>query len=105
MNDKQACHQVVVMGAGGMGALFGSIVQQGGLEVTLVDVHDEHVAAIQKNGLQVVGFGGDRIVPISATTRASEVHDADVVFFQCKSMSSKQAAKSVAHLILSLIHI
>ena len=99
MNEKQACRRIVVMGAGGMGALFGSIVQQGGLEVTLIDVHDEHVAAIQRNGLQVIGFGGDRIVPMAATTQASEVHEADVVFFQCKSMSSKEAAQSVAHLM------
>lgn len=28
---------VVVVGAGGMGALFGAILQEGGLAVTLVD--------------------------------------------------------------------
>ena len=40
---------VVVVGAGGMGALFGSILSEGGLDVTLVDNDREHVDAIRKN--------------------------------------------------------
>ena len=44
-------HHVTVIGAGGMGALFGAILSEGGLEVTLVDTNREHIDAIQKNGL------------------------------------------------------
>ena len=43
---KQIQH-VTVVGAGGMGALFGAILSEGGLEVTLVDTNREHIDAIQ----------------------------------------------------------
>ena len=36
---------VLIVGAGGMGALFGSILQAGGLEVVLQDTNHEHVEA------------------------------------------------------------
>ena len=38
--------EIVVVGAGGMGALFGAILQDGGLRVTLVDTDTAHVEAI-----------------------------------------------------------
>lgn len=89
---------IVVLGAGGMGALFGSILQQGGLNVTLVDTHVKHVEAIQKQGLKIIGYGGDRSVQIPITTDASSIHQADLILFQCKSHSSQAAAKAIKHL-------
>ncbi len=50
---------VVVLGAGAMGSLFGGLLAEGGLEVTLVDPWKEHIERIKKDGLQMVGFGGD----------------------------------------------
>ena len=42
--------KVMVMGAGGMGALFGAILAEGGFDVVLVDNDREHVDAIRKDG-------------------------------------------------------
>lgn len=93
---------VVVAGSGAMGCLFGGLLAEGGLKVTLLDVWPEHIAAINKTGgLKFVGFGGDRIVPLTATTDASSIKSADVVFFQCKAMYNEAAAKSVRHLFNS----
>lgn len=89
---------VVVLGAGGMGALFGSILQQGGLTVTLVDTHMEHVEAIRNNGLKIIGYGGDRSVQIPITTDASSLNKADVILFQSKSHSTRTAAEAIKHL-------
>lgn len=90
---------VVVAGAGAMGCLFGGLLAEGGLKVTLFDVWPEHVAAINKaGGLKFVGYGGDRLVPLTATTDASQIKSADVVFFQCKALYNKAAAQSVKHL-------
>ena len=90
---------IVVMGAGGMGGLFGSILKEGGAAVTLVDVWKDHVDAIRRDGLKVVGFGGDRTVRIAATTEASEVETADLVLFQCKAHATEAAARASRHLI------
>ena len=84
---------VVVLGAGAMGSLFGGLLAEGGLEVTLVDPWKEHIDKIKQDGLQIVGFGGDRFIPIGATTDASEVKSADIVFVQCKANFNAAAAK------------
>jgi 2-dehydropantoate 2-reductase len=89
---------VVVLGAGAMGSLFGGLLAEGGMRVTLVDPWQEHIEAIQKNGLKMVGFGGDRYVPIGATTNPAEIESADVIFVQCKANFNAAAAQSVQHL-------
>lgn len=89
---------VVVLGAGAMGSLFGGLLAEGGLEVTLIDPWREHIDQIQRNGLQMVGFGGDRSIPVNATTKAADVKAADIVFVQCKANFNAAAAESVRHL-------
>ncbi len=90
--------KVVVNGAGAMGGLFGGLLAEGGLDVTLVDTWPEHIAAIKASGLRIVGVGGDRFIPIKATTDAREVEAADVVLFQCKAFANEAAAQSSKHL-------
>jgi 2-dehydropantoate 2-reductase len=90
--------RITVVGAGAMGGLFGGLLAEGGLDVTLVDAWPEHIAAIKANGLRIVGVGGDRAIKVKATTDASEVRTADVVLFQCKAFANEAAAKSVKHL-------
>jgi 2-dehydropantoate 2-reductase len=90
--------KVVIVGGGAMGGLFGGLLAEGGLDVTLVDIWREHVAAINRNGLGIVGYGGDRRVPIKATSDADSVGAADVVLFQCKAFANQAAARSVRHL-------
>jgi len=90
---------VLIVGAGGMGALFGAILREGGLSVTLCDPDAEHIDAIQRNGLSISGFGGDRTIRIDATTDPASLSQADLILFQCKAHASRAAAASVAHLI------
>ena len=90
---------VVVVGAGGMGALFGAILQEGGLAVTLVDTNAEHVAAMKKNGLKITGFGGDRAIDVDARETGSDIDRADIILFQCKSHGTRDAAEGVRHLV------
>ena len=90
---------IVILGAGGMGSLFGSILQEGGRTVALCDVDQKHVRAIRKNGLAITGFGGKRIVKLHAIVDVSEVSSAEVVLIQCKSNATRAAARSVRHLV------
>jgi len=97
--NQQNQPALVVAGSGAMGCLFGGLLAEGGLKVTLLDIWPEHVAAINKaGGLRFVGYGGERLVPLSATTDAASIKSADVVFFQCKALYNEAAAKSVRHL-------
>src|SRR5882672_3790034 len=63
--------KVVVVGAGAMGGLFGGLLAEGGLDVTLLDAWAEHIAAIKATGLRIVGVGGDRAIPVKATADAA----------------------------------
>ena len=57
---------VTILGARGMGALFGSILQNGGMAVTVIDTNAEHVRAIRSHGPKIIGFGSDRTEKIAA---------------------------------------
>lgn len=90
--------RVVVVGAGGMGALFGAILSNGGLSVTLVDTDSAHVDAVRRNGLHISGLGGDRYQQIAVENDVSKIDQADVVLVQCKGTSTEAAAQSMQHL-------
>src|SRR6266571_220419 len=90
--------RIVIVGGGAMGGLFGGLLAAGGLDVTIIDTWREHVDAINRDGLRIVGHGGDRVVKLQATAEASAVHSADVVLFQCKAFANEAAARSVQHL-------
>ncbi len=90
---------IVIAGAGGMGALFGAILQEGGLSVTLFDSNIDHVEAISKHGLSITGFGGDRVVDILATSNAADIKRADAILFQCKAHGTHDAARAVKPLV------
>ena len=61
--------KITVVGAGAMGGLFGGLLAEGGLDVTLVDAWPEHVAAIKADGLRIVGVGGDRAIKVEGDDR------------------------------------
>ena len=90
--------RVVVIGAGAMGGLFGGLLAEGGLDVTLVDTWPDHIATIQQRGIRIVGVGGDRDIKIRAATDAREVDSADIVLFQCKAFANQAAAERAKHL-------
>lgn len=90
---------VAVVGAGAMGALFGAILAEEGLDVVLIDTNRDHVRSIQTHGLKIEGYGGERTQNIPATSDASEIESANLILFQCKAYSTQSAARSVRHLV------
>ena len=91
--------EILIVGSGAMGALFGAILFENGRNVVLYDTDHKHIQAIQKNGLQIKGFGGNRKVPIPATTDLSQLESAEILLFQCKAHGTRNAAQAVKHLI------
>lgn len=90
---------VVVAGAGAMGSLFGGLLAEAGLRVTLLARRAEHIGAIRERGLRIVGEGGERSVPIGAATAVSDIAPADIVLVQCKASATRAVAQSIAPLI------
>ena len=94
---------IAIVGAGGMGALFGSILSENGLDVVLIDPNREHVESIESNGLKIEGFGGNRTIKIPATSDASELESANIIFFQCKALDTRNASRSIRHLLHEIV--
>ena len=47
--------KVLILGAGGVGGYVGALLARAGHQVLLVDCWQEHLEAINRNGLQVSG--------------------------------------------------
>ena len=86
--------KVAVVGAGAIGGLFGGLLREGGLDVTLIDRWADHVETIKSRGLRLVGHGGARDIPIAATTDAAAVGPVDVVIVQTKAMHCVAAVET-----------
>jgi 2-dehydropantoate 2-reductase len=86
---------VVIAGAGAMGCLFGGLLAEGGLTVTLLARRADHVQAIEERGLLIVGEGGDRAVRLRATTDVASIARPDIVLFQCKANGTASLALAV----------
>jgi len=96
---KKKNTDILVVGAGGMGALFGSILSENGLDVVLIDSNLEHIESVESKGLKIEGFGGNRTIRIPATSDPSELESANLLLFQCKSHGTRDAARSIRHLL------
>ena len=92
--------KITIVGAGAMGSLFGALLAEGGHEVRLLDIWQEHVDAVNEKGLSVEREGKIRSVVLQASTDLREVGKADLVIVFVKSSQTEKAAetaRSVLH--------
>lgn len=87
-----------VVGAGSVGSVVGAHLHMAGRDVTLVDVNEDHVAAIRDRGLTMKRPGlEDVVVPMPATTTPhKDLDQVDVAIVLCKGFSTIAAATSMA---------
>jgi len=91
--------KIIVLGAGGWGALVGAYLAGAGADVTLLFRRQAHVDAIKKNGGQLIiqKPEGNISVPVNATVNPEEVSDADLLIVAVKNHDTKTALHSVRH--------
>ena len=87
--------RIAVLGAGAVGCYFGGMLARAGAPVTLIG-RPAHVAALTRHGLFFEGLHFQEHIPVSASTRVSAVHDAEMVLFCVKTLDTEEAAKSLA---------
>ena len=91
--------KIVVMGAGGAGGYYGGLLSRQGHDVTLV-ARGKHLAAIQKNGLQVKSVFGDFIVsPAKATDRPAQTDIPDLILFCTKTYGTDEAVELIKPIV------
>ena len=77
-----------------MGSLFGALLAEAGNEVWLYDVWEDHVRAVNQNGLQIEREGETRTVRLRATEDPSRIGRADLVIIFVKSSHTRTAAQT-----------
>lgn len=92
--------KIAILGAGAMGCLFGGVLKEGGLDITLIDVWQDHVNAINNHGLKIIGYDGARVIAVRAVSNPHVLNEIfDVVLVQCKAIFTQPALKSIEHLM------
>jgi 2-dehydropantoate 2-reductase len=92
--------KIAIMGAGGVGGLFGARLAQAGNEVHFI-ARGAHLEAISKNGLKIESelCGDAHISPARATSDPSKVGSVDYVLFTVKLWDTESAAELIKPLL------
>jgi 2-dehydropantoate 2-reductase len=84
-----------VVGAGAIGCTYAWYLARAGHEVVLLDVREEHIGAIRRDGLIAeLPDGGEEAVAVEAATDARSLAPADVVLVVTKSFSTEEASRA-----------
>jgi 2-dehydropantoate 2-reductase len=88
-----------VIGAGSMGSLYGGLLARAGFDVTLVDMWQEHVDAIRRDGLHLDGITGDLRIPVKATSRIEDVTPVDCAVILTDANATPAAAQAARRVL------
>ncbi len=91
---KNRISTVAVVGAGAVGSYFGGLLARAGHVVTLI-ARNEHVKAIQENGLYMECQSFQEHVLVKASTQYEAIAEADLILFCVKSPDTESVAKEI----------
>jgi 2-dehydropantoate 2-reductase len=87
--------KIAVIGAGAMGSVIGGLLAKAGNDVTLVDVWEEAVNAINAKGLRI----NDEVVKVRATGEPGKVGPVGLVLVFVKCYHTEEAVRNALPLI------
>lgn len=83
---------IAILGAGAMGSMFGGLLAEAGHRVTLLDVDEAHLRAINQDGLRLRTDAGERIVLQLEALRPEAAREAaDLLIVFTKTMHAEAA--------------
>ena len=91
--------KIAIIGCGAMGSVYAALLADSGNEVWAIDTWEDHISAINRNGLRVEGASGDRTVSINATTDPRSAGECELIIVATKASGvagAAVAAKSIA---------
>jgi 2-dehydropantoate 2-reductase len=97
--------QVLVLGAGAMGCLYGAAWHRGGCDVALVDVTRPHVEEINRRGLELETRRGTELLPIRALLPADVTQPVDLVVVFTKTFHTAAALEGIRAAIGPATHL
>lgn len=97
--------KIAILGSGAMGCLFGAAFHRAGCSVTLVDVSQPHVDAINARGLELDTRAGVDLLPIRARLPADAAGPFDLIVVFTKTFHTQDALAGMAHAIGPQTHL
>ncbi len=92
--------KIAIFGIGAMGSVYAGLMHEAGHEVWGVDVWQNHVDAINRDGLKLEGASGNRVITgINATSNADDVGACDLYVIATKASGVGQAAHAISPLM------
>ncbi len=89
--------KIMVFGTGAMGSIYAALFADAGHEVWAIDLWQEHIDAINTQGLRVEGASGDRTVEgIRARKNSAEAGTCDLYIIATKASGVAAAASAIA---------
>ena len=87
--------KIAVIGTGAMGSIYAARFSKAGHDVIAIDVWQDHVDYINKNGLLIEGPDGQIIAKkIRASTNISDVKGCDFYIIATKAMKLEESIKN-----------
>lgn len=91
--------RIAVIGAGGVGGVFGAALAKAGAEVTFV-ARGAHLAAMRETGLCIEGGRGETVIrPVQATDDPATIGPVDLVLFCVKLWDVESAGERIRKLV------
>jgi 2-dehydropantoate 2-reductase len=93
--------RICVVGCGAVGSLFAAhFGQMSQVETWAYDLSQDHVDAINENGLRLTGIGEDVVGRVRATTDPTEIPPCRFGIVATKALHTEAAIQAVAHTFL-----
>jgi 2-dehydropantoate 2-reductase len=93
--------RIAVLGSGAMGSFVGGCLSAAGAEVTLLDVDDGHIAAINQSGLRITTDQAELVVRPAAMRPEALVEAPDIVIVLTKQPHTRAALAAIAPALAS----
>jgi 2-dehydropantoate 2-reductase len=84
--------RIYVIGAGAMGGFYGGLLKRSGYDVSLIDVREDHVGIINRDGLKVEGVRGNHVIRIAAHSSHEGLPPCDLAIVFTDSNATRAAA-------------
>ena len=88
-----------VIGAGAMGGIYGGLLAKAGHDVTLIDIRQDHIGLVERDGLVVEGVRGHHVIRVPAQTDGTGLAPADFAIIFTDANSTKDAARTAKEVL------
>lgn len=92
--------KIAIIGAGAMGSIYASFLAQNNNDVLAIDLWDDHINAINNNGLRVSGFSGDKTVEnVKASKDINDAKECELFIIATKAAGVGPVASKLSNIV------